>query len=174
MSETDSKYKYINKIVAINIREDHSDPIGSQFVTSNEKLKMIRALLGLADDMYMKHLEQTISNTTELQYLLTNRHQLLYLSLGGVRPEFQDQGLYKWFRTSVMNHIQQRYHYQRVYGISFSPASTYVHQKDGYRIVGQIKCRLFEYPEGSTNYPFKNMIDGQDEISIVEKMFTNE
>ena len=31
LSETDPKYKYINKIIGVNVREDHSDSIGATF-----------------------------------------------------------------------------------------------------------------------------------------------
>ena len=56
------------------------------------------ALAEAAHDMYIKYLEDNILDQTELQHLLTNQHQLLYLSVGSVRQEFQNQGLYKWFR----------------------------------------------------------------------------
>jgi len=91
----DPKYKYINKIIAFNLREDHFDPIVAFDLSENEKAKIIRALLEAAQDAYANYLKESITDETKLKYLLTNRHQLLYLSIGGVLSEFRDQGLYK-------------------------------------------------------------------------------
>ncbi|CAF4360749.1 unnamed protein product, partial [Rotaria sp. Silwood2] len=173
-SSEDPKYKYINRIIAVNLRQDHFDVIGIADLSRDKKFEIIVSLIKAGHDIYKNYLEKSITDKIKLEYLLTNKHQILYLSVGCVLPEFYDQGVYTWFRPLVMEHIQSRYHFKRAYGISLSPASTHVLQKDGYKCIGKISAKMFECPEKSENYPFTNMVEGQDEVSILEKIFVHE
>ncbi|UJR06697.1 hypothetical protein I4U23_010983 [Adineta vaga] len=170
LSSEDPKFKYINKIVAVNLRRDQFDVDKSGGPIGNATSKIIVNLIDGARNIYMKYLEETIIYKTKLDYLLKNRNQILYLSIGSVLVEFYNQVLYKWFRPLVMEHIQSRYNFKRSYGISLSAASAHVLEKDGYICVGKINSKICEWLDQTTSDLLKNIDDDLDDISILEKI----
>ncbi|CAF0910389.1 unnamed protein product [Adineta ricciae] len=151
LSPDDPKYKYMNKVVAVNLRRDHFDINGPMPPIENKVLKTIIKLLDGAHSIY-------------------DKNQILYLSTGGVLVEFHNQGLYSWFRPLVMQHIQSRCHFKRSYGISLSAASTHVLKKDNYTCIGKINVKTCELLDQGDLDLLKHMIDEIDEISVLEKI----
>lgn len=170
----DPKRKYINKIIAVNLRRDRFDfDQGARPPIQSEKLQMLITILDTAHNIYMRYLEETIEDKMKLEYLLNNKYQILYLSTGSVLIEFHNQGLYKWFYPLVMKHIQSRYHFKRSYGISLSPATTHVLKKDGYICVKKFNIKTCECLDQTTSDLFKNNKDDPVEISVLEKIHDN-
>ncbi|CAF4735543.1 unnamed protein product [Rotaria socialis] len=135
----------MNRIIAVNLRQNRFDPIALSDHSEQNKSAAVRfSLIQARHTLYLNYLKDSITNKINLKDLLTNKYQILYLSIDCVLSEFHDQGLYAWFRSLAMKHIQSRYHFQRTYGIRFSSVSTHVHQKNGYQCIGKIRAKMFE------------------------------
>ncbi|UJR38715.1 hypothetical protein I4U23_031380 [Adineta vaga] len=170
LSSEDPKFKYINKIIAVNLRRDRFDLDNNVYPIGNGTLEIILRLIKEAHNIYMKYLEETIIDKIELEDLLKTKYQILYLSIGCVLIEFHNQGLYTWFRPLVMKHIQSRFNFKRSYGISLSAASTHVLEKDGYICIGKINIKTCEWLDQTTSDLLKSIDDDLDEISIMEQI----
>ena len=162
-------YPYTNKIIAVSLAYDQLDPCEDGDL-SLEKSKAYDELYKVAVKKYFEYIRNNVKSEKELEQILTQPNQILYGSLCVVANEFFGTGLSNWMFSRSIEHIQSCHHFKRVYIISYSDGVTRVAKEFDGLCIETILCNTFEYPEGSGNYPFGNMLD-TDVISIFEKIY---
>lgn len=162
-------YPYTNKIIAVFLAYDQLDPCGDGDL-SLERSKAYDELFKVAVKKYFHYIRNNVNSEKKLEQILTQPNEILYGSICVVANEFFGTGLFNWIFSRSIEHIQSCHRFKRAYVISYSNAVTRAAKEFGSACVETISYKTFEYPEGSGNYPFGNMLD-TDVISIFEKIY---